>query len=63
MVYQCIRELSQKYQLLLYLYYASDLSVNEIAVLLKVPEGTVKSRLHKARKLLKEQLEDAGYDK
>lgn len=63
MMYQCIRELLQKYQLLLYLYYASDLSVNEIAVLLKMPEGTVKSRLHKARKLLKEQLEDAGYDK
>ncbi len=61
MVYKCIGKLPQKYQILLYLYYASEFSVNEIAVCLKLPEGTVKSRLHKARKLLKDQLEVAGY--
>ena len=61
LVNTCIRKLPQKYQLLLYLYYASEFSVNEIAVCLKLPEGTIKSRLHKARKLLKEQLEVAGY--
>lgn len=61
MVHICIGKLPQKYQLILYLYYASELSVNEIAVLLKLPDGTVKSRLHKARKLLKEHLEVAGY--
>lgn len=60
-VYRCIGRLSQKYQILLYLYYASEFSVNEIAVCLKLSVGTVKSRLHKARKLLKEQLEVAGY--
>lgn len=32
------------------LYYWQELSVREIAELLGVPEGTVKSRLHKARK-------------
>lgn len=62
MVHRCIRKLPQKYQIPLYLYYASEFSVNEIAVCLKLPEGTVKSRLHKARKLLKEKLEVAGYD-
>lgn len=61
MVCKCIGKLPQKYQILLYLYYASEFSVSEIAVCLKLPEGTVKSRLHKARKLLKEQLEVAGY--
>lgn len=61
LVNTCIKKLPQKYQILLYLYYASEFSVNEIAVCLKLPEGTVKSRLHKARKLLKEKLEDAGY--
>ena len=58
----CIKKLSEKYQILLYLYYASELSVKEIAACLKLPEGTVKSRLHKARNLLKEKLEVAGYD-
>lgn len=58
----CIQKLPQKYQILLYLYYASELSTKEIAACLKLPEGTVKSRLHKARILLKEKLEVAGYD-
>lgn len=61
LIHASIRKLPQKYQILLYLYYASEISVYEIAVCLKLPEGTVKSRLHKARKLLKEKLEVAGY--
>ena len=63
LVHLCLQELSQKYQILLYLYYTSELSTREIAACLKLPEGTVKSRLHKARILLKEKLEVAGYDK
>ena len=63
LVRSSIQELSQKYQILLYLYYTSELSTREIAACLKLPEGTVKSRLHKARILLKEKLEVAGYDK
>lgn len=62
LVHSCISKLPQKYQIPLYLYYASELSIYEIAVCLKLPEGTVKSRLHKARKLLKDKLEVAGYD-
>ena len=61
LIHKCIRKLPEKYQILLYLYYASEFSISEIAVCLKQPEGTVKSRLHKARKLLKEKLEVAGY--
>ena len=56
LVRSSIQELSQKYQILLYLYYTSELSTREIAACLKLPEGTVKSRLHKARILLKEKL-------
>lgn len=61
LVNTCIRELPQKHQILLYLYYASELSNKEIAECLKLPEGTVKSRLYKARILLKKKLEVAGY--
>lgn len=35
---------------LLHLYYWEDMSVKDIARELNIPEGTVKSRLHKARK-------------
>jgi len=37
------------------LYYYGDLSVKEIAGELELPEGTVKSRLHRARELLSAQ--------
>lgn len=38
------------------LYYLNDLSVQEIADILDVPVGTVKSRLHYGRQALKKQL-------
>jgi len=36
------------------LYYFEELSISEISVALKIPNGTVKSRLANARKELKE---------
>lgn len=38
------------------LFYGEDLSVLEIAEILSVPAGTVKSRLFHAREILKKQL-------
>ena len=40
------------------LYYMEEQSVAELAELLSIPQGTVKSRLHKARQLLEKELED-----
>lgn len=45
-------------QLALELYYWEELSVDELAELLGIPPGTVKSRLFRARKLLREALAD-----
>ena len=56
-VQQAIKELSDKYKVPIYLYYILQLSIDEIARILKKPKGTIKSRLHKARQLLKEKLE------
>ncbi len=50
-------ELPDKLRVALYMRYASDLSVEEIARALGVPQGTVKSRLHKARAEIKRQME------
>lgn len=62
-VHYCIDMLPEKLKLPVILYYAAELSVSEIAACLKIPAGTVKSRLYKARTMLKEQLEVAGYDR
>lgn len=53
-------------QMLLELYYWEELSVDELGVALDIPAGTVKSRLHRARDLLRETMnvlppsDDAG---
>lgn len=62
-VQECVRRLDEKHRLPLSLYYSAELSVREIAEVLRLPEGTVKSRLHHARRIMKEQMEVAGYDR
>ncbi|MGI5824114.1 MAG: RNA polymerase sigma factor [Bacillota bacterium] len=51
-----VAELDDKLRIPVLLYYNSGLSMAEIAAVLNCPEGTVKSRLHKARKTIKERL-------
>ncbi len=43
---------------ILSLYHLQELSYTEISGLMKLPEGTVKSYLHRARNLLKRRLSD-----
>ena len=38
------------------MYYINDLSLHEIAEILEIPEGTVKSRLHYGRRALRNHL-------
>ena len=54
--------LPEKWRIPVYLYYTAQLSIEEIAKILKLPGGTVKSRLHKARRMMKKRLEDCGYE-
>ncbi|MGP3934086.1 RNA polymerase sigma factor [Nonomuraea sp. KM88] len=46
---------------ILVLFYLEDLSVEECAQICLVPPGTVKSRLNRARRMLREHLEKRGY--
>jgi RNA polymerase sigma-70 factor (ECF subfamily) len=51
-----VRELPATHRAVVHLFYREELSVGEIAVVLGIPAGTVKSRLHNARLVLKQQL-------
>lgn len=57
-LYRAIDALPEKIRLTVILFYFRDMDVNQTAQTLGIPQGTVKSRLNKARKLLKEVLTD-----
>lgn len=57
---KAICRLSEKHRLVIVLYYYDELSIHEIAKITGCLEGTVKSRLHFARRQLKKMLSDAG---
>lgn len=49
---KAIMKLPDKYRQIIHLYYYQEMDVKDIAKVLKIPGGTVKSRLFKARNLL-----------
>lgn len=57
-LYQAISKLEEKEKICVLLFYMEDYSVSQIAEVLKVPQGTVKSRLNRARKQLKGLLQE-----
>ena len=57
-LYEAVRNLPEKMRLTVVLFYFEDMDIRSTAEVLGVPPGTVKSRLSKARKLLKEVLGD-----
>ncbi|CAN5702589.1 sigma-70 family RNA polymerase sigma factor [soil metagenome] len=52
-----IRRLPLEQRLAVSLHYGEDLAVEEVAAVLGVPAGTIKSRLHNARRTLRTYLE------
>lgn len=59
-IFECVQKLKIKLRTVVVLHYFQDLSVKEIADTLNVKEGTVKSRLYKARIKLEEILKEKG---
>lgn len=53
---EAINALPPKLRLTVILFYVEDYSTKEISRSMQIPEGTVKSRLNKARKVLREYL-------
>ena len=62
-VWQCVKELPDKYGEVLHLYYYEGYSTAEIAAILSKNEATVRSLLMRGRNMLKAPLEDIyGYE-
>ena len=59
---ECVNELPDVYQSALRLHYWMGASVSEIAEMLDAPENTVKSYLHRARRLLQAMLAERGFN-
>lgn len=55
---QIISELEEKYRVVIVLYYFREFSIAELASIIRIPQGTVKSRLFKAREMIRRRLED-----
>ncbi len=58
-----ISELPEKLKIPILLYYSSNLKINEIAECIGESPNTVKTRLRKAKSIIKEKLEALGYDR
>lgn len=57
-----VQALPEKYRTVIYLYYSAGLKIWEIADCLQIPENTVKSRMRKAKDILKTKLEVVKYE-
>lgn len=57
-LFTAVMSLPKKERTVIHLFYYEDLSIKEIAVVMKISESSVGTRLHRARKHLKEILGD-----
>lgn len=62
-VNKALNELEDQQRIVVYLSDVQEYSYKEIADMLEIPIGTVMSRLHRARLLLRKVLTKAGYGK
>lgn len=61
MLYDALKKMPLKLKEVILLYYYDEYGVKEIAEILSIPEGTVKSRLSRGREFIKNYLEERGY--
>ncbi|MDD6072089.1 MAG: sigma-70 family RNA polymerase sigma factor [Clostridiales bacterium] len=65
-LYQALGQLKKEFRVVLVLYYVEEYTVEEIAGILRLPTGTVKSRLSRGRSRLRtilKEMEEMEYEK
>jgi RNA polymerase sigma-70 factor (ECF subfamily) len=60
-VQQALGQLREEHRDCFVLFYEQELSILEISAIMQVPDGTIKTWLHRARKQLAELLRNRGY--
>lgn len=60
-VVKVVMQLPTKYRDILYLHYFEGYKVNELVTILESNESTIKTRLKRARELLKKELVEGGF--
>lgn len=58
-VHEAVDKLSPPLKTVIILYYFNDMTIKQIAMVLGCFQGTVKSRLHNAKKLLEKELDES----
>jgi len=61
-VYPAVMSLPEKYRLPIHLFYYEDMKISDITRVTGLGESTVKSRLHRARAILKEMLKEVDFN-
>ena len=57
-IWRAVETLEREYQEVIHLRFAADLSYVEIAEMLRIPVGTVRSRLHRGLKAVRKQVKE-----
>jgi len=60
-IQKSLADMKDKFRIPMILFYYDDFPMETIADMCQIPVGTVKSRLHKGRALLKKSLEKEGF--
>ena len=61
-MFEAVMALPQKYRIVVHLFYYEDYSVHEMAKLLSLSESNVKTRLSRARAMLRDTLKEVWSD-
>lgn len=61
-LFEAVIALPQKYRIVVHLFYYEDYSVHEMAELLRLSESNVKTRLSRARAMLRDTLKEVWSD-
>ncbi|WP_167568891.1 RNA polymerase sigma factor [Brevibacillus migulae] len=61
-LYDSVNALREKFRVVIILYYFNEMTTKEIANILSISDGTVKSRLHKARNQIHKSLTSKGIE-
>jgi RNA polymerase sigma-70 factor (ECF subfamily) len=60
-IHEALNELAPSHREVLVLYFLEEFSLAEIAMITGCPEGTIKSRMHYAKRAMKKILSGGGY--